>query len=443
MFTLFKRMTWKSSLLITLISLLAFTVAMAAPGDLDGSFDGDGLVTTNVVPSNPGRSDFAQGIAIQLSGVKIVAAGFSGTSASNYDFAVTRYKSDGSLDTTFSGDGRLITDFGAVEQAYDVAVQPDGKIIAAGRRCNVAFTICNVAMARYNTNGTLDNTFSRDGKVVTDYGGGDNGAYSIALQPDGRIVLAGWMWNGAEQYDFAIYRYKANGSLDTSFSGDGMAHGPVGTGQSEHAHDLVIQTDGKILVVGATRTADGSNSDFAIARLNANGTPDNGFSGDAWRTTNFGAEDAAKSLALQPDGKIVVVGQKSTPPDTSYVAMARYNANGSFDTTFNGIGRKSFSFPAGTNSYADGVIVQSNGKIIVMGSAQPTGGTTEFALARLTPGGAFDTTFSGDGKVTIDFGGYEFGLALARAPSDGKYVLGGYTIDGAGGVDFALARVLP
>jgi uncharacterized delta-60 repeat protein len=123
MFTQFNRFMGKAGLLIILISLLVFNVALAASGDLDTTFDGDGLVTTNIVPSNPSRNDVLTGIAIQANG-KIVAAGYSGT-----DFAVTRYNTNGSLDATFSGDGRLITNFGGWDSATGVAVQSNGKIV--------------------------------------------------------------------------------------------------------------------------------------------------------------------------------------------------------------------------------------------------------------------------------------------------------------------------
>lgn len=138
--------------------MLAFTVALAASGDLDTTFDGDGLVITNVVPANPGRSDVTPGIAIQTDG-KIIAAGYSYVpSTATEDFAVTRYNTNGSPDPAFSGDGRLITNFGGKDAAFDVVLQANGKIVVAGKTC--ISEICDLALARYNTNGTLDTTFS-------------------------------------------------------------------------------------------------------------------------------------------------------------------------------------------------------------------------------------------------------------------------------------------
>lgn len=438
----FKRVTWKASLLTIFISLLAFTVVLAASGDLDLTFGGDSGWTI---------TDFNQewnkvyGIAIQPNG-KIVAAGYNNVSVTgNYDFAVTRYNANGSPDTTFSGDGKLTTDFGGTDVAWDVAVQPDGKIIVAGRKCNNAGTNCNVALARYKSNGALDSTFGGDGKVVTDYKKGDNGSIGgLATLSNGKILVAGYVWNGKD-HDFAVYRYMPNGKLDLTFSfdKDGVAVGSFGKGKDDYLYDLVIQEDGKILVAGVTGI--GTNRDFAIARMNANGTEDNSFSGDGLQTTHFGADDLAYGLALQPDGKIVVVGQKITTT-TSFIAIARYTKNGVLDTTFNSSsktpGKKTFRI--GGSSYAFDVIVQPNGKIVVAGSAQ-IGGSFDYALVRLKPGGGFDGSFSGDGKATFDFfTNDDLAYALARQPPNGKYVLGGSVyFDSLTFEDFGLARVLP
>jgi uncharacterized delta-60 repeat protein len=442
MFVQFKRLTWKASLLATALSLLAFTIALAASGDLDTTFDGDGLVTSYVVPSNPGRSDAAAGVAIQANG-KIVAAGYSEIpTTATMDFAITRYNTDGSLDTTFSGDGRLLTNFGGRDQAAAVAVQSNGKIVAAGQVCYAPSSIgtCDVALARYNANGTLDTTFSGDGKQVSDFGGGSNGSFGrLAIQSNGRIVVTGYMSNGSNT-DFAVYRYLPGGSLDTTFSGDGKVNIGFGAGRQDFAADLVIQSDGKIVVAGSTGDAGYANNNFAIARLNANGSLDTTFSGDGRQITNFGANDYAYGVALQADGKIVVVGEKTTTFRS--FALARYNTDGSLDTTFNGTGRRVFSITPGMDSHANDVIVQPDGMIVVIGTTKNGSGFFDFALARLLSTGGFDTTFSGDGKVIIDFGGNDYVLAIALQPLDGKYILGGATHDGTQ-YDFALARVLP
>src|SRR5687768_4193618 len=429
MFKQFKHLTWKASLMAAAASTLVFSIALAASGDLDMTFDGDGLVTTDVNASNPGQFDLSYGIAIQPADGKIVAAGFSTVPAiTSYDFAVARYETNGSLDTTFSGDGRLVTSFGADEYALDVAVQPNGKIVVAGKKC--VNNICDVALARYNAGGTLDTTFSGDGRQTTDFGGGDNGSVGLAIQSNGKIVVAGYMSNGTD-LDFAIYRFLSNGNLDTTFSGDGKVNINFGAGRQDYASDLLLQSDGKIVVIGSTGDANYDNNNFAIVRLNPSGSLDPTFSGDGKQITNFGADDYAYAVALQPDNKIVVAGEKDIPNLNSF-PLARYNMDGSLDTTFNGTGRKAFSVIAGTHSLAVDVIIQTDGKIVVAGHADAEIGILydfELALVRLNSGGSFDTTFSGDGKMTVDFGGNEYASALAQQPLDGKYLLGGYMYD--------------
>ena len=439
MFTRFKRLTWKASLLANAVSLLAFSIALAAPGDLDTTFDGDGRAISYPVPSNPGRSDTVFGLAIQADG-KIIAAGFSGVpSTAISDFALIRYNSDGSLDNTFSGDGRQAINFGGIDQAYDVALQANGKIVVAGQKCNNNFTICDVALARHNVGGALDITFSGDGRQTTDFGAHDNGSSAVAIQSNGKIVAAGYMWNGTD-YDFAVYRYLSDGSLDSTFSGDGMARFGLGAARQDLASGLAIQTDGKIVVAGYTGDVEYANNNFAVARLNQNGSLDTTFSGDGRQITNMGGDDYAYAVALQADGKIVVVGEKDIP-GISYFALTRYNTNGSLDTTFNTTGRKAFSIVAGVDSVAVAVRVQEDGKIVVAGRSGEAD-FADFAMVRLNSNGGFDTTFSGNGKVTVDFGGDDYGRALALQPSDGKYVIGGFTHDGTQR-DFAVARILP
>jgi uncharacterized delta-60 repeat protein len=191
-----------------LITVGAHPVA-AAEGDLDTTFDSDGKVTTAI-----GASDNeAYSVAIQSDG-KIVAAG-SSKNGSNYDFALARYNTDGTLDTNFGTGGKVITAIGSsTDVAESVAIQSDGKIVAAGFSNNGSNN--DFALVRYNTNGTLDTTFDSDGKVTTAIGSANDAAYSVAIQSDGKIVAAGFSNNGSNN-DFALVRYNTNGSLDTSF----------------------------------------------------------------------------------------------------------------------------------------------------------------------------------------------------------------------------------
>lgn len=434
MFTRSKPLLLNIWLLVTVISLLTFTIALADSGDLDTTFGGDGRVLTDFVPSGPERYDAVYDLAIQPDG-KIVAAGYSYGLSTDYDFALARYNLNGSLDTSFSGDGRLLTNFGGNDVVYDVAIQPDGKIIALGNACDTSGR-CGVALARYNPGGGLDSTFSGDGKKITHFGGRGSSKGGLAIQSDGKIVVAGRLFNGIDS-NFLVLRYNTNGSLDTTFSADGWFSFGFGAGRQDYAYALDIQdSDGKIVVAGYSINPADNLGDFAIARLNPGGSLDTTFGSAGKRITNFGADERAYGFGGQRDGRMVLVGQKIIS-NTSYFAVARYTPNGSLDTTFNSTGKRVFSIISGTGSRAEQVIVQSDNKIVITGFSSGA-----LALVRLASGGAFDTTFNGNGKLTVEFGGPGLGYALAIQPLDGKYVLGGYASINPQ-IDFALARILP
>ncbi len=224
-------------------------------GSLDTSFDTDGKVTTPVVPGN---SDYAYALAIQDDG-KIVAAGYT-SDGLDADFALVRYNTDGSLDTSFHTDGIVTTDIGAdIDIASAVSIQDDGKIVAGGSSWNG--TDDDFALVRYNTNGSLDTGFHTDGIVTTDMGTGNDLAYALAIQDDGKIVAAGSSWNGADN-DFALIRYNTDGSLDTTFHTDGIVITEVGT-DDDVAYALAIQADGKIVAAGSSSN---TSDDFALVR---------------------------------------------------------------------------------------------------------------------------------------------------------------------------------
>ena len=231
--------------------------AQAAQGDLDPGFGNGGKVTTLF-----GGGDSVFAIATEPGG-KIIAVG----SASNRDFAIARYDNDGSLDPGFGSGGKVTTDFfGNTDVALAVALQPDGKIIAAGRTrvAGTNFELFDFAVARYNADGSLDSTFGSGGKVTTDFTGGFDIAHAIAIQPNGKIVVAGWARNSATGgLDFGVARYNPNGSLDTGYGSGGKLSTDF-FGDTDTAFAAAIQSDGKILVAGLSVVD--SISRFAIAR---------------------------------------------------------------------------------------------------------------------------------------------------------------------------------
>ncbi|MFD7260738.1 calcium-binding protein [Streptomyces sp. NPDC059874] len=387
--------------------------AMAAPGDLDPSFSGDGRVLTDF-----GSTDSGSEAALAPDG-RLVVAGSAYDDVTAGDFAVARYNPDGSLDTGFGGDGRVTTDISGVgmwDDAYGVAVQPDHKVVVVGSSWIEYENCCWFTVVRYNANGTLDTTFGGgDGIVTTDFGGGPNEAYEVAVRPDGRI-LAGGTSGGR----FALAQFTPDGSPDTTFGGgDGEVTtdpAPLSAEEGGMGRTMTLQADGKIIAGGNVGT---TRFDFALIRYNSNGSVDTTFDGDGIVRTDFGDYEGVEALAVQSDGKIVAAGGDD---------MARYLPNGSLDTTFDGDGR--VTLPAPVNDMA----LPSDGKIVLAGSNGPGG---DFAVLRRGPNGSPDTTFGGgDGIVTTDFGGSDQARGVVLQ-SDGKIVAAG-----AGGPDgdFALAR---
>jgi uncharacterized delta-60 repeat protein len=400
----------------------ALASAAYAAGELDPSFDGDGRVVTDFGPG-----DDASGIAIQADG-KIVAAGSSNAGVNPANFALARYDPDGSLDLTFDNDGRVVTNFGTGNDvALGVAIQADGKIVAAGFSNSGGND--DFALARYNPAGSLDPSFDGDGRVVTDLGGNFEQAFGVAIQADGKIVAAGFSDSGANPQNFALARYNPDGSLDPSFDGDGGVVTDFGAFDFPHA--VAIQGDGKIVAAGFSGA--GANPDnFALARYNLDGSLDPSFDGDGTVVTDFGDIDQAFSVAIQADGRIVAAGRSFAGAD---FALARYNPDGSLDSSFDGDGRVLTDF--GADNEASGVAIQTDGRIVVAGVS---GG--DFALARYNTDGSLDPSFDGDGRVVTDFGAFDFPHAVA-IQGDGKIVAAGVSGADFNSNDFALARYLP
>src|SRR5205814_6546048 len=269
-------------------------------------------------------------VALQPDG-KIIAAGtvfvdFNPGEMSDTDFALARYNSDGSLDTTFGNGGMVTTDFFRNEDdAFSILIQPDGKIVAVGSANNPA-TFYDFAAARYLSNGAIDTTFGVSGKVSTDFGDQNfDRARSAALQSDGKIVAAGFAisQNGVVQ-NFAVARYTSNGILDTTFSGDGKTQIDFGN-CCQSAMKVLLQSDGKIITVGGSN-GESSEDDFLLARLSPTGALDPAFGAGGRVRTSFGdLNGGANGAAFQPDGRIVAVGSQATGLEQfADFALARY-----------------------------------------------------------------------------------------------------------------------
>lgn len=415
-------------------------------------------------------TDQALGMALQADGKMILVGAVQIDVYGNYDFGVTRLNADGSLDTTFGTNGKKIIafDLGGLDSnghlsmdqdvATCVAIQADGKIVVGGYAQRDGTGNFDFAVVRLNTDGSLDTSFSSDGKAVIafDYGGGgDDRATGIAIQSDGKIVLVGYTQKAAlGDNDIALARLKTDGSLDTSFTGDGrkfIGFNNNGTGDDRGAA-ITIQPDGAIVVVGYAQASGTGNDDFAIARVKSNGSLDKSFSSDGKKTIAFNlggtGNDRATSVALQSDGMIVIAGSASSTQGDGDFAVARIKKNGSMDKTFSGDGKKTVPFNLGASleDQATGVAIQSDGTIVLSGLAQVSAtGDFDFAAARLTSVGELDTSFSTDGKKSIAFnmGGSDNDVAngIVLQP-DGKIVLFGHALRGdPANTDFAVARL--
>jgi uncharacterized delta-60 repeat protein len=313
-----------------------------------------------------------------------------------YDLAVNRYNSDGTLDVSFGTGGRVVT-LGVI-QASKVAVQPDGKIIVVGHG-SLAGTGTGFAVVRYNPNGSLDTSFGESGKVITSFSGGYANPSAVMLQPDGKIVVAGDHYRTASGSDeFALVRYNADGSLDSGFGVGGKVIHTIPT--RPYLHDAVLQPDGRIVVVGHFSSA--NQRVTVIVRYNANGSVDTSFAANGIFTspyTFFGGN----GIAIQRDGKIVSIGSARIS-DTSYgFAVLRLNPNGAPDSNFGTNGRVITPIGAGFSS-GTAIALQADGKILGSGITTAQGGS-DAAIVRYSGDPVaprltnFD--FDGDGRADI------------------------------------------
>ena len=360
-------------------------------GSLDTGFGTGGIVTTSIGGS---INDVVNALEIQSNGtsdVKFVVVG-SSFNSNKYNFALARYNKDGSLDTGFGTGGIVTTSIGTMnDYANALGIQPDGRIVVAGRTFNNATNKYDFVLVRYNANGTLDTTFgaAHTGIITTSISSGSvyDYAYALGIHPVGasdvKIVAAGYTYNGSK-YDFSLVMYNTDGSLDTGFGAGGIVTTSIGSGY-DAAHALVIQPEGssdfKIVVAGSTST--GSKYNFALAKYNANGTLDTGFGAGGIVTTSIGnGFDSAYALGVDAGGKIVASGYSFNGSDYDF-ALVRYRANGTLDTSF-GTGGK-VTTPIGNsddNTYA--LDIQPDGGIVAAGRSF-NGNNYDFALVRYWP----------------------------------------------------------
>ena len=417
--------------------VLAIVPARAAPGDLDPTFGGDGVVRTDL--SRAEDDGFA--VTIQPDG-KIVVAGEMGIGGPNPRFAIVRYETDGSLDPSFGGgDGKVSIDFTPRDDfAYAVRIQADGKIVVAGA---AAYSIHNsrFALARLTSVGSLDPTFGGDGKVMTNLTPSYDWANGMALQPDGKIVLVGSVSAGSRNGKIGVLRYRSDGSLDPTFGGDGIVRTDPTPGFDDGLA-VGVEADGQIVVAGGAGFA-GPNERFVALAYEPDGSLDPTFGGDGMVFTDLTPKaDVPFGLAIEDDGRIVVAGGAAQGAPDPKFALVRYERDGSLDPTLKGDGTVITNFtPYDDGAYS--VAIEPDGRIVAAGLAGNNGPAPRFATVRYLADGKPDTTFGGDGKVTTDITPrFDSAWGVAVQP-DGSVVCSG--VAGAGGphASFAVLRYQP
>jgi uncharacterized delta-60 repeat protein len=430
---------------VTLILLAGHELVWAAAGDLDPTFGTGGMVTSDLNHS----TDIANAVAVEADGkLVVVGTSYKHNDFTGEDFVVTRYNTDGTLDNAFGAGGRARTDFpGLAAVPSSLVIQPDGKIVVAGGAFPLFTFLGDFRVVRYNPNGSLDTSFGDGGIVTTRFPEGSY-ASAVALQPDGKIIAAGTFFvdfnpGESSNTDFALARYNPDGTLDATFGNGGLVSTDF-FGQEDDAFSVLIQPDGKIVAVGSANNP-ANYYDFAAARYLSDGPLDTTFGVAGKVNTDFGSRnfDRAQSAALQPDGRIVAAGFAiSRNGSAQNFAVARYTSNGVLDTTFSRDGKMQIDFGSCCQS-AYKVLLQSDGKIITVGYANTESPDSDFLLARLNPRGSLDTTFGVGGKVRTSFGDLNGGANGAALQSDGKIVAVGFQATFSNQwTNFALARYL-
>lgn len=372
-----------------------------ADGSLDSSFDGDGKVTTPSLVNN----GFVTSLVLQPDG-KIVAGGHG---AGTTDFTLVRYNADGSLDTMFGTGGKVRTPvLSGNDNLWALALRPDGRIVAAGQAHNGLNG--DFAIVSYNADGTLDTTFNGNGKLTTAISSAGDVLNAVVIQPDGKIVAGGWC-SGTVGQSFALLRVNTDGTLDSTFDGDGKIATEFFTGD-QVISDLALQPDGKIVAAGTVAHNPTNVSGFGLVRHNTDGTLDTSFAGDGSTTTFLPLTRAVTGgeVIVRPNGQIVIGGWAIHGEGASgyNLGIARYNSNGSLDKSFDRDGRATFNFPNGRELVRDFAFDAQDRMVVLAERDQIAGGVDSFGVARITLGTPVElpTLFDQSGDREADLSVY-------------------------------------
>ena len=417
--SLFRQNLLSTSLFTCIAVVAATSMAEAQAGQLDTTFASKGIFFLNAIGSQGGSTK----VALQADGKIVFAAPSGDPQQTNNGIALVRLNTDGTLDSSFGTAGVEV--FG-VERTVPsaVVIQPDGKILVGSHAAQSSDGAAGFGLARFNSNGSVDDSFGTGGQVF----GLQVFGSAFALQSDGKILVTG---------SNALARFDSNGQVDTSFGSGGLSVLPFFSTAA-----IALQSDGRILIASAPNFNPGGGSGGTIVRFNPNGTPDKTFGlfGQVASVASGGVFDTSatalvSSIVLQADGKFVVAGTVTSklinPPGSIQTGfgLVRYNANGSIDTSFGNRGGVLTNFGSSLNATAFALAIQSNGDIIAAGEAG-----SSLALSRYRSTGQLDTTFGPGGTVTTSLGSNPSAISSLVLQSDGKIVAGSatFSVDGAG-----------
>ena len=408
------------------------------PGDLDPTFGVNGFITSDFGGQEPGY-----GPAV-LPDDRLIVAGYT---SNGEDLVLARYTANGQLDVTFGTGGRTTTDFGPGLNggANDVVLQPDGKILVAGSVGPSGAQAGSWMVARYDSSGNLDTSFGIGGFFIKRFGSTYETARKLLVQPDGKIVVMGYAGTDHGVYDIIVMRLNANGTLDDGSAGDSTPGDSFGTGgfnrlnlgETDLVGGLARQPDGKLLVSGSTGPLFGADSSIVI-RYNVDGSLDSSFGNAGIAVANVSNRNSASSIAIAADGSILVGGIRFINEFREY-SLLRYTASGQLDTTFGESGRATAGMATPTNG-VHGLVVQSDGKILGIGTTLNGTGAENVGLVRWNPDGSLDMGFGRDGNGTVvaDLTGNQDEFYNLVIQSNGRIVVAGFSMV-AGSADFSLA----
>ncbi len=422
-------------------------VSKPAGGSLDESFGEKGMVTTDF----SGSRDFARSMAIDSNQDYIVVG--TALMNKNYDFALARYKPDGSLDLNFGENGKVTTDFASNwDWAYAAVIDSKDRIIMGGSSTAVSSTGSSlsqhIALVRYRYDGSLDPSFGIGGKAMPFASGYQDFVNSIVIDKNHKIVIAGHIIDNNKSYsNFLVARLNSDGTLDSSFGENGKVSTDI-NGLTDIAKSVFLDEAGNIIVVGSSFSKLG-REDIAIVKYNADGSLDQSFGISGKISTDFnGQREYINTATIDKKGRIIVAGSLYTGKENLFLVL-RYNPDGSLDQSFARGGVSITNLP-GTSEGATGVLVDANSRIIATGYASQGGnGGDNFALIRYLENGILDSSFGENGKVTTDFTlpnqykSDDSSFASRIDVDGGIVVVGMSSVQGTQDDDFALARYHP